>query len=74
MLNMLSQSVLANTAKMQCSFVFSLCGAVDVYVTDRFAIWPVLKRADGFKMGQPALNGLTCFKATILAQPVLKPD
>ena len=24
-----------------------------VYVTDRFAIWTVLKRADGFKTGWP---------------------
>ena len=35
------------------SFIVML---ISIYVTDRFAIWTVLKWADGFKMGQPALK------------------
>ena len=45
-----------------------------IYVTDCFAIWIVLKRADGFKTGWPVLKQAGLFESYILAQPVLKLD
>ena len=39
-----------------CLIFMTDVGLTDVYVTDRFAIWTILKRADGFKTGWPVLK------------------